>query len=71
VSALVLGLHPVAAATVPNLPRRQDLVVAPMLVGSMSLLARARVGADHTRWGLVAGSLALYFLALGVHRPSR
>jgi len=65
VSALVLGLHPIAAATVPNLARHQDLVVAPLLVGSMSLLVRARIGADHTRWRFVAGSLALYFLALG------
>src|SRR5436309_15972465 len=38
--ALMLGVHPVAAAAVPSLPRRQDLVVAALLIGSMSLLAR-------------------------------
>jgi len=63
--ALVLGLHPIAAATVPSLPRRQDLVVGALLLGSMSLLARTGIGAARVRWGPLVGALGLFWLALG------
>jgi len=65
VCALVLGLHPIAAATVPSLPRRQDLVVGALFISSMSLLARASIGGRQPRWRWLAGALALFFLALG------
>jgi hypothetical protein len=63
--ALVVGLHPIAAATVPSLPRRQDLVVGVLLIGSMSLIARAGLGEPHVRWRWLLGAMALFFLALG------
>ena len=63
--ALVLGLHPIAAATVPSLPRRQDLVVAALLLGSMTLLVRAGVGEAQMKWRWLVGALTLFFLALG------
>jgi hypothetical protein len=58
-------LHPVAAATVPSLPRRQDLLVGALLVGSMSLLARTRMDEARDHWRSLAAALALFFLALG------
>src|SRR5207253_9505016 len=65
VCALILGLHPVAAATVPSLPRRQDLVVGALLLGSLNLLVRARTGQRRVNARVLAASLALFFLALG------
>ncbi|MDQ6672488.1 MAG: hypothetical protein M3069_17390 [Chloroflexota bacterium] len=63
--ALMLGCHPVAAATVPSLPRRQDLVVGALLIGSMSLLARALNENIQPRWRWLGGAMVLFFLALG------
>jgi len=40
-----LGIHLLGVGAVYSLARHQDLVVAPLLVGSMSLLVRARVAA--------------------------
>lgn len=65
ICALMLGLHPVAAATVPSLPRRQDMVVGALLIGSMSLLARARIGAPRLNASALVGAMALFGLALG------
>ncbi len=45
VTALVFGLHPIAEATVPVIPRRQDLVVGACFISSMSLLVRADLAA--------------------------
>ncbi|MGI9149870.1 MAG: hypothetical protein ACR2IK_25555 [Chloroflexota bacterium] len=65
-AALLLGLHPIAAATVPSLPRRQDMVVGALLVASMSLLARSTIGQARMRWWpLLLGAMGLFFLALG------
>lgn len=63
--AVVLGLHPISAATVPSLPRRQDLVVGALLVWSMYCLARARVDQAPPRWGYLVLAQGLFFLALG------
>jgi hypothetical protein len=65
VGAALFGLHPIAEATVPSIPRRQDLVVGACFISAMSLLARSALGADRPRWGMVAGALALFALALG------
>ena len=64
-AALILGLHPIAAATVPSLPRRQDMVVAALLLLSLNFLARAGLSAVRVKWSAVAAALALFFLALG------
>ncbi len=65
VTALVFGLHPIAEATVPVIPRRQDLVVGACLISSMSLLVRANLGARQPRRAVIASALVLYALALG------
>ncbi len=65
IAALVFGLHPIAEATVPVIPRRQDLVVGACFIGSMSLLVRADLGSRQPRTGSVVGALVLYALALG------
>ncbi|MBV9173591.1 MAG: hypothetical protein JOZ81_26300 [Chloroflexi bacterium] len=64
IGALVLGLQPVAVATVPSLPRRQDLVVGALLIWSMWFLARANALAAPS-WRRLGMSLILFFLALG------
>ena len=65
ITALVFGLHPIAEATVPVIPRRQDLVVGACFVSSMTLLVRANLGSRQPRRGVIAGALVLYALALG------
>jgi hypothetical protein len=64
-AASIQALHPIAAATVPSLPRRQDVVVGAMLLISMSLLARAALDEARPRWGFLVASLLAFFLALG------
>jgi hypothetical protein len=64
-TALVLGLHPIASATVPSMPRRQDLVVGVFLLGSMSLLVRSGIAQARLSMGKLAAALVLYVMALG------
>lgn len=64
-AGLVFGLHPIADAAVPSLPRRQDLLVGLFLVTSASLLVRSRLGSGQPRRGLIAVALVVYLLALG------
>ncbi len=64
-SAAIFGLHPVAVATVPGIPRRQDLVAGACFLGSMALLARSASRVGPGRNAFMAGSLGLFFLSLG------
>jgi hypothetical protein len=51
---------------VPSIPRRQDLVVGALLLGSMAVLTCAALSqARRPRWLAVGGAAVLFFLALG------